>query len=61
MYPELRHALLGAIVCTGVVLLFAFVFALLRPKMMNSFVIAVLLVAGLAVMGSSTQWRSMQL
>ena len=52
-----RHALLGAAVCTVVALLLALVFALLRPKMMNPVVVAVLLVAGFGVMGSGEYLR----
>ena len=57
MYPEVSHAIRGAAACTGIVLVLALVFALLRPKMMNAFVVAVLLVAGLAVMGSGEFMR----
>ncbi len=57
LYPAVRHALLGAAVCTAVALLLALVFALLRPKMMNSLVVAVLLLAGIGVMGSGEYMR----
>ncbi|HEY5175755.1 MAG TPA: cytochrome ubiquinol oxidase subunit I [Terriglobales bacterium] len=57
MYPQVHHALLGAAVCTGVALALALVFALLRPKMMNPLVVAVLLVAGIGVMGAGEYMR----
>ena len=57
MYPQVRHALLGAAVCTGVALALALLFALLRPKVMNPVIVAVLLVAGIGVMGSGEYLR----
>ncbi|MGB8113550.1 MAG: c-type cytochrome [Candidatus Sulfotelmatobacter sp.] len=51
MYMAVHHALLGAAVCGGVALLLALVFALLRPKLMNPIFVAVLLIAGIGVMG----------
>lgn len=56
-YPEVRHALLGAAVCTGVALALALVFALLRPRMMNSLIVAALLIAGIGVMGAGEYMR----
>jgi mono/diheme cytochrome c family protein len=58
MYPAVRHALFGAAVCTGVALILA-LFALLRPKLMNPLVVAVLLVAGIGVMGSGEYMREL--
>ena len=57
VYPEVSHAIRGAATCTGVVLALALIFALLRPKMMNTFVVAMLLVTGLALMGSGEFMR----
>ena len=57
LYPAVRHALLGSAVCIAVALLLVLVFALLRPKMMNSLVVAVLLLAGIGVMGSGEYMR----
>jgi len=57
MYPAVHHALLGGVVCAGVALAFALVFALLRPGLMNPLVVAVLLVAGIGVMGSGEYLR----
>ncbi len=56
-YTAVHHALLAAAVCVGVALTLALVFALLRPKMMNAAVVAVLLVAGIGVMGSGEYLR----
>ncbi len=56
-YIAVRHSLRGAAVCAGVALLLTLVFALLRPKMMNPVVVAVLLVAGIGVMGSGEYLR----
>jgi len=56
-YIAIRHSLRGAAVCTVVALLLTLVFALLRPKMMNPVVVAVLLVAGFGVMGSGEYLR----
>ena len=57
MYAAVHHALLGGAVCGGVALALTLVFALLRPKMMNPVVVAVLLVAGIGVMGSGEYLR----
>jgi mono/diheme cytochrome c family protein len=57
MFTAVHHALLGAAVCAGVALILTLVFALLRPKMMNAVVVAVLLVAGIGVMGSGEYLR----
>ncbi|MGO9346775.1 MAG: c-type cytochrome [Terriglobales bacterium] len=56
-YIGVRHSLRGAAVCAGVALILTLVFALLRPKMMNPVVVAVLLVAGIGVMGSGEYLR----
>ncbi|MGB8010853.1 MAG: c-type cytochrome [Terriglobales bacterium] len=56
-YIAVRHSLRGAAVCAGLTLLLTLVFALLRPKMMNPVVVAVLLVAGFGVMGSGEYLR----
>ncbi len=57
MYPQIRHALLAAAVFSGVALALALLFALLRPKMMNPVIVAVLLVAGIGVMGAGEYLR----
>ena len=57
MYTAVHHALLAAAVCAGVALALALVFALLRPKMMNPVVVAVLLIAGITVMGAGEYLR----
>ncbi|MGB9197228.1 MAG: c-type cytochrome, partial [Terriglobales bacterium] len=44
-------------VCAGVALILTLVFALLRPRLMNPAVVAVLLVAGFGVMGSGEYLR----
>jgi mono/diheme cytochrome c family protein len=56
-YTALQHALRGGLACAAAALLLAVVFALLRPKMMNPVVVAVLLVAGFGVMGSGEYLR----
>jgi hypothetical protein len=57
MYVGVHHALVGAAVCAGVALILALLFALLWPKLMNPVVVAVLLVAGISVMGSGEYLR----
>src|SRR5271166_1397882 len=57
IYVGVHHALLGAAVCAGVALIFTLLFALLWPKMMNPVIVAVLLVAGMGVMGSGEYLR----
>ena len=57
MYTAVQHALLGGAVCAGVALALALVFALLRPKIMNPVVVAVLLLAGISVMGAGEYLR----
>jgi len=57
MYTAVHHALLGGAVCTGVALALALVFALIRPKLMNPVVVAVLLVAGISVMATGEYLR----
>jgi mono/diheme cytochrome c family protein len=57
MYPAVHNALLGAAVCAEVALILALVCGLLRPKLMNPVVVAVLLVAGIGVMGSGEYLR----
>ncbi len=56
IYPAVHHALLGAVVCAEVALILA-LFALLRPKRMNPVIVAVLLLAGIGVMGSGEYLR----
>ncbi len=55
-YPEVHHALLGASVCAAVALILA-LFAILRPKLVNPLVVAVLLIAGIGVMGGGEYLR----
>ncbi len=50
-YPEVHSAVLRAAICAGVALTLALVFALLRPKMMNRLLVAVLLVTGIGAHG----------
>ncbi|MFZ0794806.1 MAG: cytochrome ubiquinol oxidase subunit I, partial [Candidatus Korobacteraceae bacterium] len=56
-YTAVHHALRGGVACAGVALLLALVFAILRPRMMNPVVVALLLVAGIGVMGSGEYLR----
>jgi len=56
-HTAVQHALRGGATCAGIALLLAVVFALLQPKMMNAVVVAVLLVAGIGVMGSGEYLR----
>jgi mono/diheme cytochrome c family protein len=53
----IRHGILGGTICAGVALLLALVFALLRPKWMNPVIVAVLLLAGIMVMGAGEYVR----
>jgi mono/diheme cytochrome c family protein len=57
MYVGLRHAMLGAEVSAGVALLLALLFALLWPRLMSPVVVAVLLFAGMGIMGAGEYAR----
>jgi mono/diheme cytochrome c family protein len=57
MYVGVHHALLAGKMCAGVALALTLVFALLRPKMMNAVIVAVLLVTGIGVMASGEYLR----
>lgn len=56
-YIAVRHSLRAATVCACVALLLTVIFALLRPKLMNPVLVAVLLIAGIGVMGSGEYLR----
>ncbi|MGA7079367.1 MAG: c-type cytochrome [Terriglobales bacterium] len=57
MFAAVHHAVLGAAVCGGAAVILALVFALLWPKTMNPVIVAVLLVAGIGVMGGGEYVR----
>ena len=59
-YIAVRHSIRGAAVCAGLTLILSLVFALLRPKMMNPAIVAVLLIAGFGVIGSGEYLRRVQ-
>jgi mono/diheme cytochrome c family protein len=55
MIPAAHRVVMSGVICAAVALGLALVFALLAPRAMNIAVVAVLLVCGLAVMGSG-EW-----
>ena len=57
LIPAARRAVLAGAVCAALILLLTMVFALLRPRLVNAAVVAVLLMCGLLVMGSGEYLR----
>jgi mono/diheme cytochrome c family protein len=57
MYTAVHHALVGGAVCAAVALILGFGLAVLRPKLMSPVFVAVLLIAGIGVMGSGEYLR----
>jgi len=57
LIPVARRAVLAGAVCAALILLLTLVFALLKPRLANAAVVAVLLVCGLVVMGSGEYLR----
>ncbi len=57
LIPAARHAVYSGAIGAALILLLTLVFALLQPRLMNVAVVAVLLMAGLVVMGSGEYLR----
>ena len=55
--PAARHAVLWGVICVAVAVLLALAFALSKPRRMNPAVVGVLLICGLAGMGSGEYLR----